>query len=90
VPLAEWKVRGSDVIGQMQGCRQCGLVVIQDRRGTLLVAPGGFGSIHKRIFPCQRTPPCRKHSRGGRRLLDQIRHLLTAKHDPRFQILNPS
>jgi hypothetical protein len=53
--VASWSVHGSDVIGEMQGCVRCGLVIINDRRGVLLIAPGGFNRMHKRIFPCQ-TP----------------------------------
>lgn len=56
--VASWRTRGSDVIGQMQGCVRCGLVIINDRRGVLLIAPGGFNQMHKRIFPCQISPLC--------------------------------
>lgn len=36
--IASWTVRGSNVIGDMQGCVRCGLVLINDRRGVLLIA----------------------------------------------------
>src|ERR1039457_4883167 len=38
---ASWTVRGSNVIGEMQGCVRCCLVLINHLRGALLLAPSG-------------------------------------------------
>jgi hypothetical protein len=35
--VASWTVRGSNIIGDMQGYGRCGLVLINDRRGVLLL-----------------------------------------------------
>jgi hypothetical protein len=83
--VAEWNVRGSDVTGEMHGCRECGLVLVNDRRGALLIAPGGLGSMHKRIFPCQRPPRCKPATDAGQKL-QKIYTELTGKNDPRFRI----
>lgn len=85
--MAEWNVRGSDVTGEMLGCARCGMVLINDRRGTLLVAPGGLGNMHKRIFPCQRPPKCIASGVDPSPLLREIHSQLTEKGDPRFRIL---
>jgi hypothetical protein len=90
--VASWTARGSDVIGEMQGCVRCGLVLINDRRGVLLIAPGGFNRMHKRIFPCQGPPLCQGEpfshgtSRDGDDPLIEVRRRLEEKHDPRFKI----
>lgn len=90
--VASWQVHGSDVIGEMQGCVRCGLVLINDRRGVLLIAPGGFNRMHKRIFPCQAPPLCQGPPFGQELLLEsndpliELRRRLIEKHDPRFRV----
>ena len=90
--VASWTVRGSNVIGDMEGCVRCGLVLINDRRGVLLIAPGGFNRMHKRIFPCQgpplcQGPPfCQEASPDSDDPLIELRRRLEEKHDPRFKI----
>jgi len=92
--VASWTVRGSNVIGDMQGCTRCGLVLINDRRGVLLIAPGGFNRMHKRIFPCQGPPVCQgppfyqEASRENEDPLIELRRRLEEKHDPRFKIFS--
>jgi len=92
--VASWAVRGSNVIGDMQGCVRCGLVLINDRRGVLLIAPGGFNRMHKRIFPCQGPPVCQgppfcqEASRGSDDPLIELRRRLEEKHDPRFRVFS--
>ena len=92
--IASWAVRGSNVIGDMQGCVRCGLVLINDRRGVLLIAPGGFNRMHKRIFPCQgpplcQGPPfCQESSRESDDPLYELRRRLEEKHDPRFNVFS--
>jgi len=92
--VASWTVRGSNIIGEMQGCERCGLVLINDRRGVLLVAPGGFNRMHKRIFPCQGPPLCQgpPFCQGASRESDdpliELRRRLEQKHDPRFRVYN--
>ncbi len=91
--VASWRTRGSDVIGQMQGCVRCGLVIINDRRGVLLIAPGGFNQMHKRIFPCQIPPLCQGSAFKDSSLkrsdpLIELRHRLMEKNDPRFRVFN--
>lgn len=86
VELARWTVQGSDVPGEMAGCTACGLVMINDRRGTLLIH-GGLGAFHKHLSPTQAVPPC-----GGVPLivsntLNGIVRELVAKDDPRFQVV---
>lgn len=88
--MAEWKVRGSNVPGVMHGCGRCGLVLIADRRGTLLVAPGGMGSMHKRIFPCQRPPKCTPIGADPKASLREIQSGLAARHDPRLNVFAPT
>jgi len=92
--VASWAVRGSNVIGDMQGCVRCGLVCINDRRGVLLIAPGGLNRMHKRIFPCQ-TPPvcqgppfCNDLSLERNDPLFELRRRLEEKHDPRFKVFS--
>ncbi len=85
--MAEWTVRGSEVPGEMHGCERCGMVLINDRRGTLLVAPGGMGSMHKRIFPCQRPPKCVPVGVDAEAALRAIHSQLAQKNDPRFNVL---
>jgi hypothetical protein len=90
--VASWSVHGSDVIGEMQGCVRCGLVIINDRRGVLLIAPGGFNRMHKRIFPCQTPPLCQGPPFCQELLLErndpliELRRRLMDKHDPRFRV----
>lgn len=92
--VASWQAHGSDVIGQMQGCVRCGLILINDRRGVLLIAPGGFNRMHKRIFPCQTPPVCQGPPFCQDLLLDrndplfELRRRLTEKHDPRFRVFS--
>jgi len=92
--VASWTVRGSSVIGDMQGCARCGLVLINDRRGVLLIAPGGFNRMHKRIYPCQGPPVCqgppfgREASREVGDPLIELRRRLEEKHDPRFEVVS--
>jgi hypothetical protein len=85
--VASWTVRGSNVIGEMQGCVRCGLVLINDRRGVLLIAPGGFNRMHKRIFPCQGPPFCQGASWESDDPLIELRRRLEEKHDPRFNLM---
>lgn len=91
--VASWRTRGSDVIGLMQGCVRCGLVIINDRRGVLLIAPGGFNRMHKRIFPCQIPPLCqgspfKDSSLESNDPLIELRRQLVEKRDPRFRVFN--
>lgn len=86
IKLADWNVRGSEVIGEMWGCSRCGLVMETDRRGILLIAPGGLGVMHKRIFPCQRPPACKPHAKEAESMLEDFVNHLAIKHDPRFHI----
>lgn len=85
--VASWTVRGSNVIGEMQGCVRCGLVLINDRRGVLLIAPGGFNRMHKRVFPCQGPPFCQGASWESDDPLTELRRRLEEKHDPRFNLM---
>jgi|SRR5665213_197935 len=91
--VASWTVRGSNVPGEMQGCVRCGLVLINDRRGVLLIAPGGFNRMHKRIFPCQGPPVCQGPPFGQGAAWDsddpliELRRRLEEKHDPRFSLM---
>jgi len=90
--VASWMVRGSNVTGEMQGCGRCGLVLINDWRGVLLIAPDGFNRIHKRIFPCQSLPLCQGPPfEGGAQESDdpliELRRRLEEKHDPRFRLI---
>jgi hypothetical protein len=90
--VASWRAHGSDVTGEMQGCVRCGLVIINDRRGVLLIAPGGFNRMHKRIFPCQTPPLCQGPPFCQELLLESndplidLRRRLRDKHDPRFRV----
>lgn len=92
--VASWHTLGSEVIGDMQGCVRCGLVIINDRRGVLLIAPGGFNRMHKRIFPCQTPPVCQGPPFCQDLLLEsndplfELRRRLMEKHDPRFRVFS--
>jgi hypothetical protein len=88
VRIAE-RVERDRVVGNYRLCEACGMVVIEDHRGTLLVGANGFGGIHKRIFPGQRTPGCMAMVARAdvHRELDRIRAQFAAKHDPRFRVL---
>jgi len=94
--VASWVVCGSNVIGDMRGCVRCGLVLINDRRGVLLIAPGGFNRMHKRIFPCQGPPVCpgppfcNDLSLESNDPLFELRRRLEEKHDPRFKVFGGS
>jgi hypothetical protein len=90
--VASWMVRGSNVIGDMQGCVRCGLLLINDRRGVLLIASGGFNRMRKRIFPCQGPPACQgppfRALRESDDPLTALRRRLEEKHDPRFKVFS--
>jgi hypothetical protein len=89
VPLAQWKPRGSDIPGEMKGCTSCGLVVIADRRGTMLIY-GGVGAVHKHLAPTQGVPPCVGSQASVAEGLNGVVRDLAAKHDPRFEFLRAS
>jgi len=83
-----WKQRNR----RYGGLYTCGLVLINDRRGVLLIAPGGLNRMHKRIFPCQSLPLCQGPPfEGGAQESDdpliELRRRLEEKHDPRFRLI---
>jgi len=85
-----WKQRNR----RYGGLYTCGLVLINDRRGVLLIAPGGLNRMHKRIFPCQGPPVCQgppfsqRTSRDSDDPLIELRRRLEEKHDPRFKVFS--
>lgn len=86
VSIAQWKPHGNPTLGEMKGCTLCGMVVIDDRRGTMLIH-GGVGALHKHLSPTQAIPSCPGSQAGVRESLDGIARELTAKRDPRFEML---
>lgn len=86
VSLAQWKPRGSNVPGQMKGCTACGLVLIADRRGTMLIY-GGVGAVHKHLSPTQGVPSCAGTLASVADSLNGVVRELAAKHDPRFEFV---
>jgi hypothetical protein len=86
VELARWTVQGTDVPGEMTACTACGLVMINDRRGTLLIH-GGLGSVHKHLSPTQKPSQCPGTLPSVSDTLNNTVRELIAKHDPRFQVV---
>lgn len=87
VRLAEWTVRGSDVSAEMNACELCGLILIKDRRGTLLISHGDFRALHKHLYPTQRLPACLGESESMRSALHHLAQVLAAKGNPRFRVV---
>ncbi|MGH8010953.1 MAG: hypothetical protein ACREQ4_00475 [Candidatus Binataceae bacterium] len=87
VPIAQWKPRGNPKPGEMRGCTLCGMVVIDDRRGTMLIH-GGVGALHKHLSPTQAVPSCPGSQAGVMDSLNGIARELAAKQDPRFEMLH--
>ncbi len=89
VPIAQWKPRGNPTLGEMKGCTLCGMVMIDDRRGIMLIH-GGVGALHKHLSPTQTVPPCPGSQAGVLESLNSITREIAAKQDPRFEMLRRS
>lgn len=88
VKLAEWRRRGSEVTGEMKGCVVCGLILVNDRRGMMLIGQGGLGVVHKHLFPTQRTPKCPGEPGAVEPDLELsiVARRLSARHDPSVRV----